>query len=184
MSPILCKCGWGLMAFACALAASGRKAPLVLDPGSAAIEIVDVSFVDEVTGIDGNRMKMSEQHKDKFRIGVVTLKITKPPNERLTLAAADLTLHYFHGEEVEVAACEGLSVFSAARDSDRPIKMPPHRGPGFVKQTTGNLTTKSSVVYVDAIFGFIEPNISDMWIAIARPTSPAPYRVAAGWAGR
>ena len=33
----------------------------------------------------------------KFRVALVTIKITKPSGRRISIAAADLTLHYYHG---------------------------------------------------------------------------------------
>jgi hypothetical protein len=163
-----------------AAASADRDCPLVTDLKRYSVEIDNVVFVDEVSGMDGNRMRMGPENKDKFRLAVVTLRITKPAGERVTLAAADLTLHYYHGNEVEAAACEGLSVFSTSRDVDRPVKMPPHRGPGFVKQTTGTASTQAATLYVDAIFGYVEPDVSDVWIAVAQPSTPAPHR-SNGW---
>ena len=168
-----------------AVDADNRECPLITDLKRLKVEIASVAFVDEVAGIDGNSMKMNGQNKDRFRLAVVTLRIAKPPGEKLTLAAADLTLHYYHGENTEAAACEGLSVFSTSPDVDRPVKMPTHRGPGFVKQTTGTASTQASTLYVDALFAFVEPNINNMWIAVAQPAATTPFRTA-GWnvAGR
>jgi hypothetical protein len=50
---------------------------------------------------------------DEYRFAVVTLRITKPAGASLTLAAADLTRHYYHGQDMEVAPCEGLSGFKS-----------------------------------------------------------------------
>ena len=161
-------------------AADRRESPLVADLRRVNVEIADIAFVEEVAGIDGNNMRISPANKDKFRLALVTLRITKPPGEKLTLAAADLTLHYFHGEATEAAPCEGLSVFSTSREVDRPVKMPQHPGPGFVKQTTGTVSTQASTVYVDALFGYIEPTINDVWIAVAQPSTVAPFR-STGW---
>lgn len=155
---------------------SGRQCPVVTDLRRVSVEIASISFVDEVQGLDGNKMKVPADKKDKFRIALVTLRITKPPGEKLTLAAADLTLHYYHGDETEAAPCEGISVFGSSLDSDRPLKMPSHAGPGFVKQTTGTGSTQSGTVYIDAAFNYIEPNIGDTWIVVGQPSTSAPYR--------
>jgi hypothetical protein len=148
----------------------GKSCPLVLayDQGIKA-EVVGIIFTDEVQGSSGNRMRLNEDQKAKMRIGVVSIKITKPAEQRLTLAAADVTLHYFHGENAEVSPCEGISAFSTNNDADRPMELSRTMGPGFVKQTTGARATAASEVYIDAVFGFIEPNTSEVWICLGQP---------------
>jgi hypothetical protein len=163
-----------------AAAGTGRDCPLALNADRIQAEIAGIQFVEKVPGSDGNSMEIDADTKDDYRIALVTLQITKPANEPLTIAAADLTLHYYFGNQTEVAACEGLSVITNTRDTDRAVKMPQYRGPGFVKQSTGNLGTQASTVYVDAVFGFIEPDISEAWIAVARPSTSTPFKTS-GW---
>jgi hypothetical protein len=169
-----------------ALLVSGRavgadpECPLTLDLKKMGVQIDNIAYVEEVPGIDGNSMKLDDEQRPKFRVALVTLKITKPAGTKLTLAAADLTLHYINGGGSEVTVCEGLSIFSTAKDQDRPVKLPRQSGPGFVKQVTGPAATQASTVYVDAVFGFIEPDISDAWIAVGQPSTVAPYATT-GW---
>ena len=157
-----------------------RECPLTLDLKRVGVQIDGIAFVEEVPGLDGNSMKLNDEQRPKFRVAVVTLKITKAAGAKLTLAAADLTLHYNNAEGPEVTVCEGLSIFSTAKDMDRPVKLPRQSGPGFVKQVTGPAATQATTVFVDAVFGFIEPEISEAWIAVGQPTTAAPYATT-GW---
>jgi hypothetical protein len=161
-------------------AGADPECPLTLDLKKIGVQIDNIAYVEEVPGIDGNSMKLDDEQRPKFRIALVTLKIAKPAGTKLTLAAADLTLHYRNGDASEVTVCEGLSVFSTAKDQDRAVKLPRQSGPGFVKQVTGPAATQASTVYVDAVFGFIEPDIRDVWIAVGQPSAVAPY-VTTGW---
>ena len=160
---------------------SAKECPYVLEVNRGLkVEIVDVLFTDEIQGVRGNRMKVPEDKKDKMRFALVTIKITKPAKKRLTLAAADLTLHYYHGDQAEVAPCEGISYFSIGNDTDRPMDLSQSDGPGFVKQTTGAKCTKSEVVYLDGSFAFMEPDTREVWICIGQPVSAEPFRTK-GW---
>jgi hypothetical protein len=160
--------------------AADRECPLTVDLKHVNVQIDSISYAEEVPGMDGNSMKLNDEQRAKYRAAVVTLKITKPAGAKLTLAAADLTLHYYNSEGPEVTVCEGLSFFSTAKDMDRPIKLPRQSGPGFVKQTTGPAATQATTLYVDAVFGLIESDISDAWIAVGQPTTAAPYATT-GW---
>ena len=51
----------------------------------------------------------------------------------------------------------------------------------LIKQTTGARNTRASVVYVDAIFGYVEPDSREMWICVAQPTTAQPAFVSPGW---
>ena len=158
-----------------------RQCPLVLDLNQGIrAEIVDIHFTDELQATYGRSLSIPEDKKDKIRFGLVTIKITKPAGQRLTLAAADLTLHYYHGDRTEVAPCEGISFFSTNDNVDRLLDMPRHAGPGFLKQTTGAKSTKAGEVYIDATFFYMEPDTSEVWLCIAQPTSGQPFP-AGGW---
>ena len=92
--------------------ASAKRCPLALDlSGAVTAEIANAQFFVEVPGVNGNRMQLPPNRRDIHRLAVVTIRITKPAGQRLAVAAADLTLHYWHGSEAEVVPCEGLSGF-------------------------------------------------------------------------
>jgi hypothetical protein len=144
------------------------------------MEIVDERFAAEVQGSNGVRLRVSPKHKDKFRTAIVTIKVTKPRGRRFRLAAADLTLHYHHGQNREVAPCEGISTFNRTRDEDRPIELSRTMGPGWVKKCTGPRSTQASVVYFDAVFHNVEHNIREAWLCVGQPTTRAAFR-SGGW---
>jgi hypothetical protein len=154
-----------------------RKCPYLLDlnGGGLKAEVVEISFPEVVQGIDGNRIAMPENKKDKYRLALVTIKITKPAGKRLTAAAADFTLHYCHGNGDEVAPCEGISWFNTVKDSDRPMKLARITGPGWIKQTTGARATKSAVVYIDAVFSYTELDMKNCWICLGQSAMDSPY---------
>lgn len=154
--------------------------PYAVPLGQVEMEIVEIFFTDVVHGIDGNQMKLDDEKKEKFRLGVVAIKIIKPAGESLEIAAADLTLHYNHGDDTEAAPCEGLSGFSTTLDVDRPMKLSRVMGPGFTKQATGARSTEASEIYVDATFAYLEPDIRECWICVGQPSTTEPY-VAPGW---
>lgn len=160
-------------------ATSKRECPLMVG-SQVKMEVTGVVFMDEVQGTGGRRMTIPEDKRDKWRLGIVTLKVTKPAGTRFTLAAADLALHYYHGEQTEVAPCEGLSSFSSSDDSDRPMELSQTMGPGFTKQTTGAKTTQASVIYMDAVFGFMEPDTSEIWVCLGQPVTDRGFTVASG----
>ena len=103
------------------------------------------------------------------------LKITKPAGRHLSVAACDLTLHYFYGEDTEATPCEGISTITETREVERPMKLPTVSGPGFVKMTTGVKATQASVVYMDAVFAYVEPGVRECWICVAQPATTTPY---------
>jgi hypothetical protein len=111
----------------------------------------------------------------EYRFAVVTLKIIKPAGQSLSLAAADLSLHYYHGEDTEVAPCEGLSWFKNEAESDAPLLLSPLSGPGFIKQTTGPVATAGTTVYIDAVFAFVEPDTKKCWICVGHPATTEPF---------
>jgi len=138
------------------------------------VEIVRMSFTDRIESLLYAR-RAPDPARGEYRFAVVTLRITKPAGEGLSLAAADLTLHYYHGGETEVAPCEGLSWFKGESDLDVPILMNPIPGPGFIKQTTGPAATNGTIIYIDAVFGYMEPDTRECWICVGRPATTEPF---------
>jgi len=157
-----------------------RSCPYVVPFQQVKMEIVEIMFTDEVPGVNGNRMRLTGERKKKYRLGVVAIKVQKPAGMRLSVAAADFTIHYYHGDQTEVAPCEGISTFSSTLDVDRPMMLPRMQGPGWVKQTTGARCTQASVVYIDAVFALMEPDTRECWICVAQPTTTRAY-VSRGW---
>lgn len=138
------------------------------------IEIASMSFTNRIESPLFLRQIAYSERQD-YRFAVVTLKITKPAGESLSRAAADLTLHYYHGDDTEVAPCEGLSWFKSDSGSDAPILLSLIPGPGFIKQTTGPAGTSGTIVYIDAVFGYMEPDTRECWICIGHPATTEPF---------
>jgi hypothetical protein len=152
-----------------------RTCPHVMPVGPQhQVEIVRMSFTDHVESLLYLH-QIPDAARNEYRFAVVTLRITKPAGQSLSLAAADLTLHYYHGRETEVAPCEGLSWFKNDPNAKMPILMNPVPGPGFVKQTTSPKGTAGTIVYIDAVFGFMEPDTRECWICIGHPVAPEPF---------
>lgn len=167
-----------------AAATSTKRCPYILNlRKDVTMELVNVKFTDEVQGVGGNRMKIRGERLKVFRIAIATLKITKPRGKRLSVTAADFTMHYYHGSNKEVAPSEGLSAFSTQRDFDRPMTLPRMSGPGFTRQTTGSRTTKAGIVYVDVVFSYMEPDTREVWVCYGRPIQTRPF-ITEGWAGK
>lgn len=163
---------------------SSKSCPMVLDSRlGITTEVVKVVFVDEVVGSEGNMMKIPDRLKPHIRLAIATIKIVKPPGLRLTLPAADLTLHYYAGaqsQKAETMPCEGLSEFTTALESERPINLNSGGGPGFLKQSTRTKSTRAGVLYMDAVFCYIEPAIKECWVCVAHPTTTQPF-ITQGW---
>ena len=138
------------------------------------MEIASMSFTNRIESPLFLR-QIPDSERQEYRFAVVTLKITKPAGESLSLAAADLTLHYYHGDETEVAPCEGLSWFKSDPGSDVPILMSLIPGPGFIKQTTDPAGTSGTIVYIDAVFGYMEPDTRECWICLGHPATTEPF---------
>ena len=152
-----------------------RPCPHVMELGpQCRIEIMQMSFTDHVESLLYVH-QIPDGAREEYRFAVVTLKITKPAGTSLSLAAADLTLHYYHGNRTEVAPCEGLSWFKSDSSADMPILMNPVPGPGFIKQTTNPGDTAGTMVYIDAVFGFMEPDTRECWICIGHPAATEPF---------
>jgi len=157
-----------------------KSCPYLVRFDQVKMEIVEIAYTDEVEGVDGNRMKLSEEKRKHFRLALVTVRVRKPAGMRLSVAAADFTIHYYHGGEPEVAPCEGISSFSQALDVDRPMKLPRTQGPGWVKQTTGARSTQAAEVYIDTVFAMVEPDTREVWICVGQPTTTQPF-MSQGW---
>jgi hypothetical protein len=154
---------------------STRTCPHLMQLGpQCQVEIVRLSFTDHVESLLYLH-QIPDSAREEYRFAVVTLKITKPTGASLSLAAADLTLHYYHGHETEVAPCEGLSWFKRDSSSDVPILMNPVPGPGFIKQTTSPDGTAGTTVYIDAVFGFMEPDTRECWLCLGHPVATEPF---------
>jgi len=165
----------GITMFAQMPSPSALECPLLLDfQGGISGEIVSVRFTDRIDGIRGNKIELNAEQKGKFRLALVTVKITKPPGRSLTLAQCDVTLHYWHGNEAEVAPSEGISYFSTTRDGERPMSIVPD-GPGFPKSSTSARCVAATEVFIDFAFCFMEPDTRECWICIGQPISRKPF---------
>jgi len=154
---------------------SARTCPHLMQLGpQCQVEIMRMSFTDHVESLLYLH-QIPDSARQEYRFAVVTLKIAKPAGARLSLAAADLTLHYYHGPETEVAPCEGLSWFKRDSNAEAPILMNPIPGPGFIKQTTSPEGTAGTIVYIDAVFGFMEPDTRECWICLGHPVATEPF---------
>jgi hypothetical protein len=143
-------------------AASGP--PLgVLDIKKVKIEILGVYFMKELKGVNAS---FKQNNDAKYRGMVMTVKVRKPAGEPLTLNAQDLVLHYSYGSSSDIAKCSGLSAFSTANDTDRPMAL---YAQGLGSQTTGAATTNGSVVYIDLFFQAMEQDTSDLHLLVAQP---------------
>ena len=152
-----------------------RTCPHIMQLGAQyQVEIERISFTDHVESLLYLH-QIPDAARGEYRFAVITLRITKPAGQSLSLAAADLTLHYYHGDETEVAPCEGLSWFKNDSGSQTPILMNPVPGPGFIKQTTGPDGTAATTVYLDAVFGFMEPDTRECWICVGHPAATEPF---------
>jgi hypothetical protein len=172
----------GMLAAGVAVQGQERKPALAFDREQGyRAELVGLRFADRVEGT--NRVVTVNQERIKdYRMAVATVRIEKAEGVELTLACADVTLHYYHsGDTAEVAPCEGLSGFSTVRDTDRSLNLrPPNQGPGFLKQSTQAAATAAPVVFIDVLFSGMESSTSDAWIAIGRVDAAAPLR-SEGW---
>lgn len=159
---------------------SSKKCPLVALQRGVTMEIVDMFFLKKVNGASGNALSVNEDNLDKHRIALVTVKVTKPAGTTLELAACDVTLHYYHGEKIEAAPCEGISAFNKTRDEDRSMNLPRVNGPSFTKTKTGVRASQDTTVYFDVVFQGVEPEIRQAWICVGQPTQSEPFHTK-GW---
>lgn len=177
---LLALCGLVCSAMAGEPAAPAKAPALIIPLDQVKIEIANVKFEVEVQGVDGP-MRVPEDKRDKFRLALVTLRIRKPAGMKLTFAGADLTFHYYHGSDPEVAPAEGISGFTTSIEDFRPLKLwQSVGGCGWIKQTTNPRVSEAAEIYLDALFYLIEPNIRECWIGVAQPVQQAPF-VTKGW---
>ena len=143
-------------------ASQGGGAPGVMDLEKVKVEIVEATFVTE---LDGGKAQYKERQPDKYRGMLLTLRVTKPAGMPLKLFAPDLVLHYWRGEQAEVSRCFGLSAFSAEQGMDRPMRL---FRLGYGLTVTGQATVKAGVLYVNAFFDNIEPDIREMHVLVTQ----------------
>jgi hypothetical protein len=139
------------------------------------IDVLGVRFADEVQSVERKLLIPPAQQQAGLKFCVVTLRFTKPSGQPLTLAAADLSAHYWRGDDPQVCGCIGLSHFSAATDDSRPMQLVPIEGFAFVRARTGATTTLATEVYADAIFPFIPADTAQLWVCLGQPISRQPY---------
>lgn len=165
----------GAPVFAQGAAKVAPRCPYVLDLKEVRAEIVSAKLVRKTMGT--NRRMEVKKGQCGVRIAVLRIKITKPARKRLTLAGADLTLHYYVGNEPRVATCSGLSSFSASKDAHPQMELSRVSGPGLMKRTTGVKSTRARVIYLDAVFGNVNRDafVRGAWVCIAQPTSTRPF---------
>jgi hypothetical protein len=140
-----------------------------------AAEIVSVRLSDEIQGMDRKLVMPPVRHQERLKFCTVTLRITKPAGRRLTLAAADLTAHFWRRDEPQVTSCLGLSPFSIEKDSFRPMQFMPTEGFLFIRASTGASTTPAAEVFVDAVFPFVPADAGQLWICLGQPIGKQPY---------
>jgi hypothetical protein len=107
---------------------------------------------------------------------VLTVKITKPAGEELTLPCQDLVLHYRFGQKSDVARCYGISAFSTDQGVDRAMRL---SAQGNFSSSTGVATTKSGTVFVDIFYQYMEPETHELYLTIAQPVGA--YFETPGW---
>lgn len=167
-------CISGILGIFIALSTVGQNSPpLVPDIGS--IGIVNCIYLEKY---ETDQYTVTEEAG--YRMALLTLKIEKPAGAEIEIAAADITLHYYHGDDgtkEEVAPCDAISTFSKRPDDDKPLKTL-KCSPGWMKRTSGAHTSASSEVYLDVVFRKVENNISKMWICIAQPYAS---QTTSGW---
>jgi hypothetical protein len=161
-----------------AVAVSSQEAapgiPALLDPAETRLEIVDATFVTELTG---ENVDYTENKPDQYHALVVTVKVTKPAGRVLTLYPADLALHYRRSSgDYDVAPCSGVSAFSTSPGIDRTMSFFPA---GFGSVSTGVTTQKADVLYADLFFQNMEADTRDLYLLVAQPVGA--HLVVSGW---
>lgn len=147
------------------------------------MEITGIRFSTSIDADNGSMTKRDiPEVRSHFRFALVTVKVSKPAGMQLTVAACDLTLHYFHADHSEAAPCIALSTWNKVEDEDRPLTFGTLSGdsPGFVKKTTGVRASEATAVYFDAVFDNIEPDITNVWLCVAQPSTETPFK-SKGW---
>jgi len=158
-------------------AAEEPPCPGVYPVSGLQMSIQDAQFLET---LQSGSITMRQAEPDKLRLALVTLRIEKPEGLAITLAAADVSLHYARqNEDYDVAPCQALSNFTANRNEDRNLEVQTLAGPAWVKIKTGTATRKASTIYGDALFANIPKDVNRLWIVIGQPATPGyPTR---GW---
>ncbi len=170
--PAVCALVVAALTYAGIAAAISDKAPKAVDTAKVKMRIVDTSFVQEIDGA-GN-LSYRQKNPDKYRGLVLTLEVTKPKGQPLTLCAQDFSVHYWYREgnalQSDVAPCLGISGFSAIKGVDRPMYLT-----RTARHTTktGTATTKAGTVYVDLFFDMFEPGTRDVYLFLGQQIAPA-----------
>ena len=154
-------------------AETASSIPGSIDLSKVHFEIMKAVFVSKLEGINAS---YTENQPDKFRGLLLTVRITKPVSEALTIHGPDLDLHYNHGDTYDVLNCQGLSSFSKSLDVDRPMRL---WSTGIGSVTTGTSTQDSDVLYMDVFYQYLEPDTKDVYLMIAQPTGL--HYTTSGW---
>jgi len=148
--------------------------PALLNPADTRFEIVDATFITELTGDNAD---YAEKKPDQYHALVATVKVTKPAGRALTLHPADFALHYRRASgDHDVAPCNGISTFSTDRGVDRTMSF---FSAGFGSVSTGVTTQKSDVLYTDLFFQNMEPDTRELYLLVAQPVGA--HLVVSGW---
>ena len=157
-----------LLAFAAGLAmpalAQNPTPSEVIDLSKVRLQIVDATFV---TKLDSAKAKFEESKPNQYHGLIVTVRVTKTPEEPLTLTCQDINLHYRFGQESDVASCYGLSNYTTQQFKDRFMSL---YSQGYGKSTTGQAATRSGTVYVDVFFQKMEPQTRELYLFLSQPT--------------
>ena len=153
----------GLATVAFGLEPFERPAPGEASLDELSFKVVSTEFVTELQG-----MNQSFETKDAnaFRGLLVTVEVSKPAGEAVTLFGPDLSLHYYFGDKFDVVQCYGLSGFSTAENTDRPMTF---LSGGYGRTQTGRATSKANKVFVDLFFQDLEPQTSDLFLFVGQP---------------
>jgi len=147
-----------------AFAQPASAIPGAIDLAKIRFEIMKSMFVDKLEGVNAS---YTENQPEKFRGLILTVRITKPAGESLTIHGPDLDLHYYHGETYDVLNCQGLSGFSKTMDVDRPMRL---WSTGIGSVATGTSTQDSDILYIDVFYQYLEPDTKEVFLMIAQPT--------------
>ena len=153
-----------ITAWAACGANSEKIPPGWTDVKKVSFAIVDALFVKHLDAVNAT----FDQGDNKYRGVVITMEITKPAGEQITLEACDFTLHYRYGDGSDVAPCKGISAFSTDTGVDRPMQL---SSVGRVSSTSGTATTKDDSIYVDLFFDGMESTTSELYILYATPVT-------------
>ena len=163
-----------------AIAEYDRACPAFLNLETCKVAVVNARFVSDLQGVD---FKIKESNVEKYRLLIVTLSLDKPEGMAVTLPCADLTLHYKRQNDAfDVAPCEGLSNFTVSKDEDRGLLCgAPNGGPGWTKvKTQGPASRAATTIYVDALFGKVESDVTNVWVCVGQPSTGHEVK---GWEG-